>query len=147
MLQEHLAWYKDIFQYVYSHLFPEVYTSSVKGGLGLERNFHILLKTYRDKQTMRQQSLEKNQANYENEQPKKTHENEQKPIKIFNEFSHREEQEVKVCEKYPVLNRDNLTIPIQMILSEKHKMFLSIFCWIFEIYLKFWTFLEKRWPS
>ena len=44
---------------------------------------------------MRQQSLAKNQANYENEQPKKTHENEQKPIKNFNEFSDSEEQEVK----------------------------------------------------
>ena len=95
MLQEHLARYKDIFQYVYSHLFPEVYTSSEKRGLDLKSNFHILFKTYRDKQIMRQQSLAKNQANYENEQPKKTHENEQKPIKNFNEFSDSEEQEVK----------------------------------------------------
>ena len=71
MLQEHLARYKDIFQYVYSHLFPEVYTSSEKRGLDLKSNFHILFKTYRDKQIMRQQSLAKNQANYENEQPKK----------------------------------------------------------------------------
>ena len=97
MLQEHLAWYKGIFQYVYSHLFSEVYTSSEKRGLDLKSNFHILFKTYRDKQIMRQQSLAKNQANYENEQPKKTHENEQKPIKNFNEFSDSEEQEVKVC--------------------------------------------------
>ena len=95
MLQEHLARYKDIFQYVYSHLFPEVYTSSEKRGLDLKSNFHILFKTYRDKQIMRQQSLAKNQANYENEQPKKTHENEQKPIKNFNEFSDGEKQEVK----------------------------------------------------
>ena len=95
MLQEQLAWYKDIFQYVYSHVFPEVYTSSEKRGFDLKSNFHILFKTYRDKQIMRQQSLAKNQANYENEQPKKTHENEQKPIKNFNEFSDSEEQEVK----------------------------------------------------
>ena len=95
MLQEHLARYKDIFQYVYSHLFPEVYTSSEKRGLDLKSNFHILFKTYRDKQIMRQQSLAKNQANYENEQPKETHEHKQKPIKNFNEFSDSEEQEVK----------------------------------------------------
>ena len=44
---------------------------------------------------MRQQSLAKNQANYENEQPKETHEHKQKPIKNFNEFSDSEEQEVK----------------------------------------------------
>ena len=79
------------------YLFPEVYTSSEKRGLDLKSNFHILFKTYRDKQIMRQQSLAKNQANYENEQPKKTHENEQKPIKSFNEFSDSEEQEVKDC--------------------------------------------------
>ena len=95
MLQEHLPRYKDIFQYVYSHVFPEVYTTSERRGFDLKSNFHILFKTYRDKQIMRQQSLAKNQANYENEQPKKTHENEQKPIKNFNEFSDSEEQEVK----------------------------------------------------
>ena len=71
MFQESLARYEDIFQYVYSHLFPEVYASSEKRGLDLKSNFHILFKTYRDKQIMRQQSLAKNQAYYENEQPKK----------------------------------------------------------------------------
>ena len=95
MLQEHLAWYKDIFQYVYWHVFPVVYTTSERRGFDLKSNFHILFKTYRDKQIMQQQSLAKNQANYENEQPKETNENEQKPIKNFNEFSDSEEQEVK----------------------------------------------------
>ena len=46
-------------------------------------------------------------------------------------------------EKYPVLNRDNLTTPIQMDLSQKPKSFLSIFCFIFEISAKFWTLLKK----
>ena len=57
MLQEHLARYEHIFQYVYSHLFPEVYTSSEKRGSVLKSNFHILFKTYLDKQIMRQQYL------------------------------------------------------------------------------------------
>ena len=35
-------------------------------------------------------------------------------------------------EKYPVLNRDNLTIPIQMQLSMKQKKIFSTFCCIFE---------------
>ena len=48
---------------------------------------------------MRQLSLVKNQANYENEQAKETHENEQKPIKNFNEFSDSEEQEVKTAQQ------------------------------------------------
>ena len=76
-------------------MFPEVYTTSERRGFELKSNFHILLKTYRDNQIMRQQSLAKNQANYDNEQAKETHENEQKPIKNFNEFSDSEEQEVK----------------------------------------------------
>ena len=41
MLQEHLARYKDIYQYVYSHVFPEVYTTSEKRGFDLKSNFHI----------------------------------------------------------------------------------------------------------
>ena len=95
MLQGHLAGYKDIYQYVYSHVFLQVYTTSEKRGFDLKSNFHILFKTYRDKQIIRQQSLAKNQANYENEQPKETHEHEQKPIKNFNKFSDSKEQEVK----------------------------------------------------
>ena len=54
MLQEHLARYKDIYQYVYSHVFPEVYTTSEKRGFDLKSNFHILFKAYRDKMLMRQ---------------------------------------------------------------------------------------------
>ena len=81
MLQGHLARYKDIYQYVYSHVFLQVYTTSEKRGFDLKSNFHILFKTYRDKQIIRQQSLAKNQANYENEQPKETHEHEQNRLK------------------------------------------------------------------
>ena len=54
MLQEHLARYKNIYQYVYSHVFPEVYTTSEKRGFDLKSNFHILFKAYRDKMLMRQ---------------------------------------------------------------------------------------------
>ena len=94
MLQEHLAGYKDIYRYVYSHEFPEIYITSKKRGFDLKSNFHILFKAYRDKQIIRQHSLAKNQANYE-QQPKEFNENEQKPIKNFNEFSNTKEKEVK----------------------------------------------------
>ena len=50
-------------------------------------------------------------------------------------------------EKYPVLNRDNLTIPIQVQASQKQKTFFSISGCIFESYLTFWIFWKKRWPS
>ena len=49
-------------------------------------------------------------------------------------------------EKYPVLNRDNLTIPFQMQLSQNKKLFLN-FCCILRSYIKFWTFWIKRWQS
>ena len=54
-LQEHLAQFKDIYQCVYSHVFPEIYTTSEKRGFDLKSNFHILLKAYRDKMLIRQQ--------------------------------------------------------------------------------------------
>ena len=47
-----------------------------------------------------------------------------------------------VDEKYPVLNRDNLKIPIQMQLSQKHKTFCQFFTaflkssWNFELFDK-----------
>ena len=50
-------------------------------------------------------------------------------------------------EKCLVLHRDNLTIPIQMELAQKQKNFFSIFCSLFEIYMKFEKFWMKRWPS
>ena len=46
-------------------------------------------------------------------------------------------------EKYPVLNRDNLTIPIQMQLSEKQKCFSQFFAAFFKFTLNF-QHLEKK---
>ena len=94
MLQENLARYKDIFQYVYSHVFPEVYTASEKRGIDLKSNFNIMSKTYRDKMMMRQQNLAKNPENYETEHKERC-EFEQRPMKNFDEFSDSEEQEIK----------------------------------------------------
>ena len=95
MLQEHLARFKDIYQYVYSHVFPEVYTTSEKRGFDLKSNFHILFKAHCDKMLMRQQSTAKNPANYEVQNQKETCEFDQKPIKNFDQFSDSEEREVK----------------------------------------------------
>ena len=49
--------------------------------------------------------------------------------------------------KYSLLNRDNLTQPIQMQLSPKQKTFSQFFCAFLQIYFKFWTFSKKRWLS
>ena len=67
LLQENFARYKDIFQYVYSHVFPEVYTWTERRGFDLKSNFHVMFKTYRDKMMLRQQATAKNIENYEKE--------------------------------------------------------------------------------
>ena len=46
-------------------------------------------------------------------------------------------------EKYPVLNRDNLTIPIQMQLSQKHKTFSQYFASFFKSRTNFKHFEKK----
>ena len=94
-LQEHLPRFKDIYQYVYSHVFPKVYTTSEKRDFDLKSNIHILFKAYRDKMLMRQQSTAKNPATYEVQNQKETCQFDQKPIKNFDQFSESKEREVK----------------------------------------------------
>ena len=45
-LQNNVSRYKNIFQYVYSNVYPEIYCSTKKRGFDLKRNFHIMFKTY-----------------------------------------------------------------------------------------------------
>ena len=47
-------------------------------------------------------------------------------------------------ELYPVLNRDNLTIPIQMQLSQKKKSFSEFFAEFLKSRLNFQHFEKKR---
>ena len=94
MLQKSLAHYKDIYQYVYLHVFPEIYSTSKKRGIDLRSKFHIMFKSYRDKLLMRQQHLAKQPLNYASKQQQRC-KFEQKPIKKFDEFSDGEEEEFK----------------------------------------------------
>ena len=98
MLQEYFARYKDIYQYVYSHVFPEIYMTSQRHEFDLKSNFHILFKSYRDKQLMRQHATVKNLSNYEDVK-KEASEYEQKPIKNFDNFNDEEENEIKKKQK------------------------------------------------
>ena len=93
MLQKHLAKYKDIFQYVYSDVFPEIYAASEKRGIDLKSSFHILFKTYPNRMVIRQHQLAKNPSSYEIKN-KENCEFEQKPIKNFDDFSNGEEEEL-----------------------------------------------------
>ena len=98
ILQKCLANYKDIFQYVYSHTFPEIYTMSEKRGINIKSNFHILFKTYKDKQAIRHQQVAKQPSNYVKEHAE-TCEFEQKPIARFDKFNDHEELEMKEIRK------------------------------------------------
>ena len=83
--------YKNVFQYVYSNVYPEIYCTTENRGFDLKRNFHIMFKTYRGKMQMR--AVGKNPSNYESLQ-KETSIYEQKPINI-DDFNDLEEAEVK----------------------------------------------------
>ena len=50
-------------------------------------------------------------------------------------------------EKYPVLNRDNLTIPIQMQLSQKQKTISGVFAAFLKCRLNIELFEKKMLPS
>ena len=91
-LRNNLSNYKNVFQYIYSNVFPEIYCSTQKGGFDLKSNFHIIFQTYKDKKQL-ESSLGKNLEIHENIH-KETNICEQKPLTIddFNEF---EEKEVK----------------------------------------------------
>ena len=94
LLQQCLANYKDIFQYVYSCTYPEIYTMLEKKGMNMKSNFYILFKTFKDKMMIKQQQLAKRAQNFEAER-KEESEFEQKPLLKFNEFNDEEEKEIK----------------------------------------------------
>ena len=48
-LRNNLSSYKNIFQYVYSNVFPEIYGSTERRGFDLKSNFQNIFKTYKDK--------------------------------------------------------------------------------------------------
>ena len=91
LLQNNLSSYKNIFQYVYSNFYLEIYCSTENRGFDLKSNFHMMFKTYKDKMQMR--SLGKNPINYENIQ-KETNTYEQKPVNI-DDFNDSEEADAK----------------------------------------------------
>ena len=92
LLQNNLSNYKNVFQYVYLNVFPEIYCSTEKRSFDLKSNFHIIFKTYKDKKQL-ESSMGKNPINYESIR-KETNIYEQKPINI-DDFNESEEAEVK----------------------------------------------------
>ena len=85
-LRNNLSSYKNIFQYVYSNVFPEIYCSTEQRGFDLKSNFYIIFKTYKDKKQL-EISLGKNPESYETIR-NETSVFEQRPIEVddFNEI-------------------------------------------------------------
>ena len=84
--------YKNIFQFVYCNVFPEIYCSTELHGFDLKSNFHIIFKMYKDKKQL-EISLGENPDNNETIR----FDNsifEQKPIKV-DDFNEIEEKQVK----------------------------------------------------
>ena len=91
-LQNNLSSYKNIFQYVHSNVFPEIYCATEKRGFDLKSNFHIIFKMYKDKKQL-ESSMAKNLSNYESIRNERNI-YEQKPI-IIDDFNEAEKAEVK----------------------------------------------------
>ena len=91
LLRNNLSQYKNIFQYVHSNVYTELYCATERRSFNLKSTFHILFKTYKGKKIIEQ--LEKNPQNYENNHAE-TCVFEQKPINI-DKFNEAEEKEVK----------------------------------------------------
>ena len=91
-LRKNLSSHLNIFQYVYSNVFPKIYCSTEKRGFDLKSNFHIIFKTYKDKKKLKS-SLGKNSENYETVRSE-TNMYEQRPINI-DDFIEDEEKQVK----------------------------------------------------
>ena len=86
LLRNNLSQYKNIFQYAYSNVFPEIYCATEKRGFDLKSTF------YKDKKI---EQFGKNPQNYKNAYAE-TSVFEQKPIKIddFNEVEEKEAKEL-----------------------------------------------------
>ena len=91
-MRNNLLSYQNIFQYVYSNVLSEIYSSTERRGVDFKSNFHIIFKTYTDKKQL-EIFLGKNPDNYETTR-NGTCVFEQKPIKVEN-FSKIEQRQVK----------------------------------------------------
>ena len=67
-----------------------------------------------------------------------------KALKVISETLGHFANTLNVGHKYSRLNRDNLTVPIQMQLSLTEKLFPNFFFFTFDIKIKFWTFSKKK---
>ena len=90
-LRNNLCQFKNIFQYVYSNVYPEVYCSAERRSFDLRSAFHLLFKSYKSKGKLEQSG--KNLQKYTIER-NESFAFELKPVEI-DMFHDKEENEVK----------------------------------------------------
>ena len=90
-LQNNVCQFKNMFEYVYSNVYPEVYCSTERRGFDLRSTFHLVFKTYKAKKKFEQSG--KNPENYTFER-NESFAFEQNPVEI-DMFKDEEEKEIK----------------------------------------------------
>ena len=90
-LRNDLCQFKNIFQYVYSNVYPEVYCSAERRGFDLRSTFHLLFKTYKGKEKLEQSGKNLQKCTIERNE---SFAFELKPIEI-DMFNDKKENEVK----------------------------------------------------
>ena len=91
LLRNSLYKFKNIFQYVCSSTYPDIYCANEKRSFNIKSSFYIVYKNYKDK--AKEEHLGKNPQNFAVER-RNSFENEQKPVKI-DDFNSDEEKRVK----------------------------------------------------
>lgn len=103
-LRNNLCQFKNISQYVYSCVYPEVYCSTERRGFDLTSSFQLVFKTYKDKKRLNKlKKIKKYQVEW-----RESFENEQKPIEI-DIFNNEEEKIVK--ERVEKRKKSNKKLP------------------------------------
>ena len=78
-LRNNLSQFKNIFQFIYSNVYPEIYCSTKRRGFDLKSTFHLIFKTYKDKKKL--EKMGKNPHDYTLER-NESFAFEQKPVEI-----------------------------------------------------------------
>ena len=90
-LRNNFCQFKNMFQFIYSNVYPEIYCSTKRRGFDLKSPFHLIFKTYKDKKKL--EKTGKNPKDYTLGR-NKSFAFEQKPVEI-DIFNDQEEKEIK----------------------------------------------------
>ena len=90
-LRNNLSQFKNIFQFIYANVYPDIYCLTERRDFDLKKTFHLIFKTYKHKK-----KLEKTGRNPQDYKPERNESFafEQKPVET-DTFNDQEEKEIK----------------------------------------------------